>query len=127
MRIRAYLCLLPIAVLFLTASLIQARFALGNREGSVIASSKTGRPSTEALFRQKCSKCHGVDGNGDTSMGRIFNAPDFTDAGWWAKHSNPGELTATITRGKKNMPAFRKKLTKAQISSLANYVRRFKQ
>jgi cytochrome c6 len=82
-------------------------------------------PSTEALYKQKCSKCHGADGSGDTSMGRIFNAPDFTDGGWWAKHSS-GELVGVITRGKKNMPAFGKKLTKAQIASLAAYVQRFK-
>ena len=82
-------------------------------------------PSTETLYKQKCSKCHGADGSGDTSMGRIFNAPDFTDSGWWAKHSS-GELVSMITRGKKNMPAFGKKLTKPQIASLANYVQRFK-
>lgn len=82
-------------------------------------------PSTETLFKQKCTKCHGADGSGDTSMGRIFNAPDFTDGGWWAKHSNTGELTSTITRGKKSMPAFGKKLTKAQIAGLATYVQHF--
>lgn len=81
--------------------------------------------STEALFKQKCSKCHGADGSGDTSLGRIFNAPDFTDGGWWAKHSS-GEFVGVITRGKKNMPAFGKKLTRAQITSLAAYVQRFK-
>jgi mono/diheme cytochrome c family protein len=58
-------------------------------------------------------------------MGRIFNAPDFTDGGWWAKH-NSGEFVNAITRGRKNMPAFGKKLTKAQISSLASYVQHFK-
>jgi cytochrome c6 len=84
-------------------------------------------PSAEALFKQKCSKCHGADGSGDTSMGRIFNAPDFTDGGWWAKHSKPGELTSTITRGKKNMPAFGRKLTRTQIAGLATYVQHFKQ
>ncbi len=83
-------------------------------------------PSTETLYKQKCSKCHGADGSGDTSMGRIFNAPDFTDGGWWAKHPNTAERVSAITRGKKNMPAFGKKLTKAQIASLANYVQRFK-
>jgi mono/diheme cytochrome c family protein len=83
-------------------------------------------PSTEALFKQKCSKCHGADGSGDTSLGRIFNAQDFTDSGWWAKHSNPAELVRAITRGKKNMPAFGKKLTRAQIASLAAYVQHFK-
>ena len=83
-------------------------------------------PSTETLFKQKCSKCHGPDGSGETSLGRIFGTPDFTDPGWWAKHPNIGELLGIITRGKKNMPAFGKKLTKAQIASLANYVQRFK-
>ena len=58
-------------------------------------------------------------------MGRIFNAPDFTDGGWWAKHPS-GELVGVITRGKKNMPAFGKKLTRAQIASLAAYVQKFK-
>jgi cytochrome c6 len=83
-------------------------------------------PSTETLYKQKCSKCHGADGSGETSLGRIFGSPDFTDPGWWAKHPSSGELVSVITRGKKNMPAFGKKLTKAQIASLAGYVQRFK-
>jgi mono/diheme cytochrome c family protein len=83
-------------------------------------------PSTETLFKQKCSKCHGADGSSDTSLGRIFNAPDFTDGGWWVKHSNPGELVSAITRGRKNMPAFGKKLTRAQIASLAAYAQHFR-
>lgn len=81
---------------------------------------------TEVLYKQKCSKCHGTDGSGETSLGRIFNAPDFTDAGWWAKHPS-GELVNIISHGKKNMPAFGKKLTRAQIANLAAYVQRFKQ
>ncbi|HMG74295.1 MAG TPA: cytochrome c [Pyrinomonadaceae bacterium] len=83
--------------------------------------------STEAVYKQKCSKCHGADGARETSLGRIFGTPDFTDPGWWVKHPNTGELLGIITRGKKNMPAFAKKLTKAQIASLAGYVQRFKQ
>jgi mono/diheme cytochrome c family protein len=82
-------------------------------------------PSTEALYKQKCSKCHGADGSGDTSLGRVYGAPDFTDSGWRAKHPS-NEFVAVITRGKKNMPAFGKKLTRAQISSLATYLQRFK-
>ena len=82
--------------------------------------------STETLYKQKCSKCHGTDGSGDTSLGRVFGTPDFTDSGWWAKHPNSSEHIGVITRGKKNMPAFGKKLTRAQISSLATYMQRFK-
>ena len=83
-------------------------------------------PSTETLFKQKCSKCHGADGSGDTSLGRIFGTPDFTDGGWWAKHPSPAEHVRAITKGRKNMPAFGKKLTRAQIASLASYIQRFK-
>lgn len=82
-------------------------------------------PSTEALYKQKCSKCHGADGAGETSLGKIFGAPDFTDSGWWAKHP-AGQHVGVITRGKKNMPAFGRKLTRAQIASLATYIQRFK-
>ena len=97
------------------------------RDRTYASSASTGSvPSTETLFKQKCVKCHGADGSGDTSMGRIFNAPDFTDSGWWAKHSDSGERVQVITKGKKNMPAFGKKLTKAQIAGLATYVERFK-
>jgi mono/diheme cytochrome c family protein len=83
-------------------------------------------PSSETLFKQNCAKCHGDDGSGDTSMGRIFGPPDFTDSGWWAKNSSKAEHIRVITKGKKNMPAFGKKLTKAQIAGLATYVQHFK-
>ena len=115
---------LVFAGVFLTTHLLTPGQAAPYRAANV--SAFTGAAvSTEALYKQKCSKCHGADGSGDTSLGRIFNAPDFTDGGWWAKHSS-GEFVGIITRGKKNMPAFGKKLTRVQITSLAAYVQRFK-
>jgi mono/diheme cytochrome c family protein len=96
------------------------------RDVSVTAAPPMGAaPSTEALYKQKCSKCHGADGAGETSLGKVFGAPDFTDSGWWVKHP-AGEHVGVITRGKKNMPGFGKKLTRAQIASLATYIQRFK-
>src|ERR1700682_1805323 len=72
------------------------------RDRTYASSASTGAaPSTETLFKQKCVKCHGADGSGDMSMGRIFNAPDFTDSGWWAKHSDSGERVQVITKGKR--------------------------
>ena len=96
------------------------------RDHSATVAPSTGLvPSTETLYKQKCSKCHGADGAGGTSLGKVFGAPDFTDPGWRAKHPN-NEQVGVITRGKKNMPAFGKKLTRAQIASLADYIQRFK-
>jgi cytochrome c6 len=110
--------------IFLMANSLTLNQAARNQTWAVSSSAGV-VASTEALYKQKCSKCHGADGAGETSMGRIFNAPDFTDGGWWAKHPG-GELVSVITRGKKNMPAFGKKLTRAQIASLAAYVQKFK-
>ena len=118
------LVLIVIGVLLFVNFLTLTQAARMHTSG--VWSSATAVASTDALFKQKCTKCHGTDGSGDTSMGRIFNAPDFTDSGWWAKQSNTAEHIQAITKGRKNMPAFGKKLTKAQIASLATYVQRFK-
>jgi|SRR5581483_10001258 len=34
----------------------------------------------KALYEQECQKCHGVDGKGDTKMGKKLGAKDYTDA-----------------------------------------------
>ena len=124
MKLLLKLLLVAAGVFLAVNSLTLAQAARHHIDTVSSAADKT--PSTETLYKQKCSKCHGADGSGDTSLGRIFGTPDFTDPGWWAKHPNSGELVSMITRGKKNMPAFGKKLTKAQIASLAGYVQRFK-
>jgi mono/diheme cytochrome c family protein len=116
---------LVIAGIFLTVNLITPTGAAGTGAYAVLPSAGTA-PSADTLYKQKCTKCHGADGSGDTSLGRIANAPDFTDGGWWAKHPNTSERVNVITRGQKSMPAFGKKLTKAQIASLAAYVQKFK-
>lgn len=116
---------LLVAGIFLTLNLFTSIQAAGTGDHTVMPPAGSA-PSPDSLYKQKCAKCHAADGSGDTSLGRISNAPDFTDGGWWAKHSNVSERVNTITRGKKSMPAFGKKLTKAQIASLASYVQRFK-
>ena len=117
--------ILPVFGLALAANLVTLDLtARGHVDAGITTPGEA--PSTDSLYKQKCSKCHGADGSGDTSMGRIFNAPDFTDGGWWEKHSSPAERVSVITKGKKNMPAFGKKLTRPQISALASYVQHFK-
>jgi mono/diheme cytochrome c family protein len=111
------------AGIFLAANSLTLNQAARDRVDAI--SPSPAAVSTETLYKQKCSKCHGADGSGDTSLGRVYGAPDFTDSGWRSKHPS-SEFVAVITRGKKNMPAFGKKLTRAQISSLATYIQRFK-
>ncbi|HMJ26380.1 MAG TPA: cytochrome c [Pyrinomonadaceae bacterium] len=124
MKLLLKLILLSVGIL-LAANSLTLNQAARDHVASVSPPAGTA-PSTETLYKRKCSKCHGADGSGDTSLGRVFGTPDFTDSGWWAKHPNSSEHVGVITRGKKNMPAFGKKLTRAQIASLATYIQRFK-
>ncbi len=93
---------------------------------------KSPRVSTTAvgdLFRTNCARCHGADGRGDTPLGETYNAPDFTDAKWWrlnASTTTRAKLLSVVTHGKGEMPAFEKKLTRRQIESLVDYIRRFR-
>ena len=89
------------------------------------------RSSTLAvdLFRTNCARCHGADGRGNTPLGHTYNAPEFTDAEWWRKHSDitsTGQLVSIVNHGKGGMPAFGKKLKPSEIKLLVNYVRRFR-
>jgi mono/diheme cytochrome c family protein len=77
------------------------------------------------LFEDKCTRCHGPDGRSDTVLGNMLGAPNFTKAAFWTEQLTDEQLTDAVTNGKKEMPAFGKKLTPREIALLINYVRRF--
>jgi len=100
---------------------------LGGQQTS--AQSKRNSSLVVDLFRTNCARCHGADGRGDTPLGHTYNAPDFTDAEWWRKHSDitsTRRLASIVSHGKAGMPAFGKKLKPREIKLLVNYVRRFR-
>ena len=75
-------------------------------------------------FKAKCAMCHGADGSGSTPMGKSMGLKDL---GSPAIQSIPdADLTAAITNGKGKMPAYKGKLTDAQISDVVSYVRTLK-
>ena len=77
-----------------------------------------------ADFKAKCAMCHGPDGKGDTVMGKKFGLKDLGSAE--VQKMSDADLTSTITNGKDKMPAYKGKLTDAQISDLVKYVRTLK-
>ena len=79
----------------------------------------------KSLFNEKCARCHGADGRGETVVGEMLSVPDFTDAEWWKKEARDERFIESITEGKNEMPAFGKKLSRNEIRSLVAYVRRF--
>ena len=86
------------------------------------------RESTQstALFKEKCARCHGEDGRGQTVIGQMVGAPNFTDGRWWNEEKTERRFVRSITEGKGEMPAFGKKLTRPDIKALAAYVRTFR-
>ena len=74
-----------------------------------------------SLFKAKCAGCHGGDGSGNTSAGKSLKLRDLGSAD--VQKQTDAELTAIITDGKSPMPAYKGKLTDAQIKELVTYVR----
>jgi mono/diheme cytochrome c family protein len=77
------------------------------------------------LFIQKCAKCHGENGRAQTEKGKKMHAQDFTDPDF-QQHKKDEQLVDAITNGtEKDMPAFGKVLTPAEIESMLKVVRSF--
>jgi mono/diheme cytochrome c family protein len=81
----------------------------------------------KVLFIENCARCHGADGRGETPMGKLFEATNLADAVWWKRERvNEKRLAASIRDGRKQMPAFGKKLSTEEIAALVAYVKTFK-
>jgi|SRR5437667_8561328 len=76
------------------------------------------------LYKAKCAPCHGVDGKGQTPMGKKMGLKDLGSAEVQGK--SDADLNAIITNGKAPMPGYKGKLTDAQITSLVKYIRTLK-
>ena len=81
---------------------------------------------TPALFKEKCARCHGEDGRGQTVIGRMVDAPNFTDENWWDEEKDARRFVRSIAEGKGEMPPFGRKLTRPEIRALAAYVKTFR-
>ena len=89
----------------------------------VVETSASEAESTAALYRRHCASCHGVDGRSNTAKGREIDADDLTTAKVQGK--SIAAIGSVIRNGKGDMPGFRRKLTAAQINSVAQHVKGF--
>ncbi len=80
------------------------------------------KPDGSAIYKQKCSMCHGMDGKGFPAI----KTPDLTDHKWQASNSDK-EMTEVIKNGKKGtpMPAFADKLKEDEIQAVVKFIRTF--
>jgi mono/diheme cytochrome c family protein len=77
--------------------------------------------SPRSLYVSNCARCHGSDGRAQTRLGRKLEADDLTTS--HVKGMDRARVIRMITNGKGDMPSFKRKLTAAQISSIAEYIR----
>jgi mono/diheme cytochrome c family protein len=78
------------------------------------------------IFSEKCANCHGDKGKGDGSEAMMYDPPpsDLTDVAKMSKLTD-GEIFYQISRGRKPMPSFKKRLTEIQRWQLVLLVRSF--
>ncbi len=76
------------------------------------------------IYKTKCSACHGKNGAGDSMLGKNLKLrPLGSDD---VQKQSDDELFTIISKGKKRMPPFDRKLSKDQIRDLVKYIRSLK-
>lgn len=81
-------------------------------------------PDGGALYKTKCASCHGADGGGMTAMGKAMKLRDLRAPD--VQKLSDAELTKVTADGKGKMPAYKGKLTDADISAVVAYMRTLK-
>jgi cytochrome c6 len=74
-----------------------------------------------ALFKSKCAMCHGADGAGQTPTGKSMKVRDLKAVD--VQKQDDKALFTIISDGKGKMPAYKSKLSTAEIDALVGFVR----
>lgn len=76
-----------------------------------------------ATFKSKCAACHGVDGSGNTPMGKkLVLAPLGSPK---VQEQSDDVLLGVLTKGKGKMPAYGGKIAEPDLKALVAHVRSF--
>jgi mono/diheme cytochrome c family protein len=91
---------------------------------ALLFSSSALADSGSDTYKAKCAACHGAKGQGDTMLGRNLKVPALGSPEVQTRSDD--ELIAIISRGKKRMPPFDRKLSKDEIRDVLKFVRSLK-
>jgi len=100
------------------AWLVILLFAAG---ASLIAQESGKASSGQATFKSKCALCHGVDGGGNTPLGKQLQAADLRSNK--VQKLSDEKLRQIIHDGQANMPPFADQLSTEEINQVLKYVR----
>ena len=85
--------------------------------------------AAKETFEKVCANCHGIDGKGDTKMGKKLEIKDFTDAKYQDSFKDDKAITV-IKEGFKDGDKIKMKaydeLSADEIKALVAYIRAFK-
>jgi cbb3-type cytochrome c oxidase subunit III len=120
-RMKAFVFLISVSVLIFIAA--SAASGVSTLAESKRAKSQAARG--RGVYTANCARCHGADGMGKTTMGEMTEAPNLSDAEWQGRRGM-SRMVASVTNGRGQMPAFKKKLSKQDIAAAVAYVRTLK-
>ena len=78
-------------------------------------------PDGAALYKSKCAMCHAADGSGNPSMGKSMNLRDLRAPE--VQKQTDKELFTLTADGKGKMPAYKAKMTEAEINAVVAHMR----
>lgn len=104
------------------------RFQIRNAGLVLLAISLAGPAFAQApgadTYKAKCAMCHGTDGLANTPTAKNFKVLSFKDPEMIK--ATDAQFIASTTDGKGKMPAYKGKLTDAQIKDVAGFVKTLK-
>ncbi len=77
--------------------------------------------SGEATYKAKCQSCHGAEGMPNPGIAKAMGVKPVSDPS--VKSMSEAQMIAVTTNGKNKMPAYKGKLTDAQIKDSVDYFR----
>ena len=99
----------------------KTKIAAGLALGLLAAAAGWAQGDARAVFLDKCSICHGEDGAGKTAKGKKLKVKDVRET---SKSESEADMIRIVTDGKgKDMDAFGKDFSAAQIKGLVQYYR----
>lgn len=101
-----------------------SRFGISITAASLlIGSAAFAQSGGEAVYKAKCQSCHGAQGMPNPGIAKNMGVKAANDPA--VKTETAAQMIAITTDGKGKMPAFKGKLTDAQIKDSVDYFRTF--
>jgi mono/diheme cytochrome c family protein len=80
------------------------------------------RSRGKSIFKKRCAACHGMNGRGDTKLGKRFKIPSLASS-----HASTWKINRVIKHGvpKSKMRAYKQKLNARELDAVTAFVKRF--